>query len=95
VQQFLAIAFVLAALWGTVWFLRRKGAALTGMRLRSRNQSVRIEQLDRLHLTPQHSIYLLNVDGRKIVLALHPQGVTQLSEPADSAAGLRERQCGT
>lgn len=94
-QQFLAIAFVLAALWGTVWFLRRKGATLSGIRLRPRNQSARIEQLDRLNLTPQHSIYLLNVDGRKIVLALHPHGVTQLGEPADDPVISRERQCGT
>jgi flagellar biogenesis protein FliO len=95
VQQFLAIAFVLAALWGTVWFLRRKGAALTRVGLRSRNQSARIERLDRMNLTPQHSIHLLNVDGRKIVLALHPQGITQLDEPRETIPSLRERQCGT
>jgi len=94
VQQFLAIAFVLVALWGTVWLLRRKGAALAGVRLRPRNQSVRIQQLDRLYLTPQHSIYLLNVDGRKIILALHPQGVTQLDEARDNIPSLRERQTG-
>jgi flagellar biogenesis protein FliO len=79
VQQAIAIAVVLAALWGVVWLLRRKELAVGSLRLR-RNGSARMQQIERLHLTPQHSLHLLLIEGQKIVLAVHPHGVTLVSE---------------
>ena len=79
-QQFLAVILVLLSLWGAVWFLRRKGLAVRSAPLLGRKQAHSIEQVDRMRLTPQHSIHLLRVEGRKLLVAVHPQGVTLLSE---------------
>ncbi len=81
-QQFLAVVFVLLSLWAALWFLRRKGVAVRGTPLLGRKQAHSIEHLDRMRLTPQHSIHLLRVEGRKILVAVHPQGITLLTEGA-------------
>jgi flagellar biogenesis protein FliO len=78
VQQFSAVMFVLLALWGAVAFLRKKGLAFSSGSLRPRKQAARIESLEKLRLTPHHSIHLLSVDGNRLLVAVHPQGVTLL-----------------
>jgi flagellar biogenesis protein FliO len=83
VQQFFAILFVLLALWGAVMFLKKKGIAVLSTPLRK--QTPFIQQLDRMRLTPQHSIHLLRVEERRLLIAVHPQGVTILEEGARQA----------
>jgi flagellar biogenesis protein FliO len=78
VQQLLAVLFVLLAVWGAVVFLRKKGFAIATTSLRVRKQAHSIEQLDRMRLTPQHSIHLLRVDERSLLIAVHPHGITIL-----------------
>ena len=84
-QQFFAVMFVLLALWGAVAFLRKKGLAFSTGSLRPRKQ-VLIEPLDKLRLTPHHSIHLLSVDGNRLLVAVHPQGVTLLRGSVRSRA---------
>ena len=79
-QQFFAVLFVLLLLWGVVLFLRKKGVAILNRPLRK--QEPLIQQLDRMRLTPQHSIHLLRVEERRLIIAVHPQGVTVLEESA-------------
>jgi flagellar biogenesis protein FliO len=79
VQQFLTVIFVLVSLWGAVWYFRRKGFAVRGAPLLGRKQKHLIEQVDRMRLTPQHSIYLLCVEGHKLLVGVHPQGITVLT----------------
>lgn len=81
-QQFLAVIFVLLSLWGAVWYFRRKGFAVRSAPLLGRKQTHPIEQVDRMRLTPQHSIHLLSVEGRKLLVGVHPQGITVLTEAA-------------
>ena len=69
--------FVLLSLWGAVAFLRKKGLAFSSGSMRPRKQAL-IEPLDKLRLTPNHSIHLLSVDGNRLLVAVHPQGVTLL-----------------
>lgn len=83
-QQFSAVIFVLLSLWGAVAFLRRKGLALPAGSRRSRKQSALIEPLDKIRLTPQHSVHLLSVNGSRLLVAVHPQGVTLLREGGES-----------
>jgi flagellar biogenesis protein FliO len=85
VQQFFAVMFVLLSLWGAVAFLRKKGLAFASGSLRPRKQAL-IEPLDKLRLTPHHSIHLLSVDGNKLLVAVHPQGVTLLRGSARTRA---------
>ncbi len=83
-QQFLAIAFVLILLLGAVWVLRKKGFASMPMGRQTRA----IEQLDRMRLTPQHSIYLLRIQDRLMLIAVHPRGMCRLD---DAAPGVGEK----
>lgn len=84
--------FVLLALWGAVAFLRKKGLAFSTGSLRPRKQAL-IEPLDKLRLTPHHSIHLLSVDGNKLLVAIHPQGVTLLRGSVRARANdLAERE---
>jgi flagellar biogenesis protein FliO len=92
VQQVFAVLFVLLALLGAVAFLRKKGFAVSGAALSVRRRETFIDQIDRMRLGPQHSIHLLRVDDRKLLIALHPHGVTVLrdgSGECDSAKGCR------
>lgn len=81
-QQFLAVIFVLLSLWGAVWYFRRKGFAVRGAPLLGRKQTHPIEQVDRIRLTPQHSIHLLRVEGHQFLVGVHPHGITVLTEAA-------------
>lgn len=75
-QQVAAVCFVvgLAVLAAA---LSRKGAAggLPGFRRRG-GAAGRIEVVQRVMLTPQHSVCILRVDGREVVVGLHPGGMT-------------------
>ena len=81
-RQSLAIVFVFALLWTALWFLRKRG--WTGTR---RTKPVRgtLESRGKLALTARHSVHLVRVGDRDLILALHPDGVTFLGDavPAD------------
>lgn len=90
-QQFLAIAFVLGVLWAVVWLLGKKtGAATVLGPLRPGSKPRRIEHVDRIRLTPQHSIHIVHIDGQRIVIGVHPHGFAVLS-PAGGGV-LHDRQ---
>ena len=82
-RQSLAITLVFALLWAALWLLKRRGAIRmreTGPRhglLRSRGK---------LSLTAQHSIHLVQIGDRDLVLAVHPAGITLLCQGAAPAA---------
>ena len=77
-QQLFGVILVLLALWGTVVFLKRQGFAIANKARAGRSRAVLIQQLDRLRLTPNHSIHLLKVADTTILISLHQQGVTVL-----------------
>lgn len=77
-QQFAAVVIVLAALLAAVWLLRSKS------RLRSlpfqRRRTAALESLDRLTLTAQHSLHLVRVGKRVIVVGVCPSSMTVIRE---------------
>jgi flagellar biogenesis protein FliO len=80
-QQSLALLLVFGLLWTALWFLRKKG--WTGMR-RAKPVSGTLESRGKLPLTAQHSIHVIRVGDRNLILALHPKGVTYLGDaPAE------------
>ena len=79
VRQSLAITFVFALLWAALWLLRKKGAIRFGSRKWSGERGV-LESRGKLALSQQHSIHLVRIGQRDMVLALHPSGVTLLAE---------------
>ena len=71
-QQMTAVVAVLALLGGSLWLLRRRGLANwpVGRRAGSR----RMECLERLPLSPQHTLHLVRMGDRDLLLAASPSG---------------------
>ena len=76
-QQLGAVGLVLIMLWGTAWLLKRK-AGTPFISPRAKRGMRHIEELDRARLTPQHSVHLVRIDERTLLLAVHPGGVVML-----------------
>jgi flagellar biogenesis protein FliO len=77
-QQSGAITFVLVLLWLGLWWLKRKGS-VTG-RLRLREPEREMEVVQRLTLSPQHSLHLVRMKERSLLVAVHPGGLSVLRE---------------
>jgi flagellar biosynthetic protein FliO len=83
-QQLLAVALVLGALCALVWTMKRKGWA-RGRVSSSRDAQTQLEVIGRLALTPQHSVHLIRLADRILLVGLSPQGCNVLeSAPAAS-----------
>jgi flagellar biosynthetic protein FliO len=76
-QQFFAVAGVLGALAIMVWALKRKGWARMNLR-GARSSDSRLEVLDRLVLTPHHSVHLIRLADRTLLVGLSPNGCNLL-----------------
>ncbi len=76
-QQFIIVLAVLALLCGALWVLKRKGWARTGFRGRKGSQPY-LELIDRLPLTPQHSLHLVRLQDRTLLIGLSPSGCSLL-----------------
>ena len=79
VRQSLAITFVFLLLFTALWLLRRKGKIRIGAG-RSRGAPGLLESRAKLVLSQHHTIHLVRIGASDVVLALHPSGVTLLSE---------------
>ena len=76
-RQVLSVLGVFALLGGLLWMLRRGGFAslrVGGGRPR------KIESLERMALTANHSLHLVRIGEREVLLATHPQGCSLLIE---------------
>ena len=78
-----AVAGIAAVLAAALWWLRKKGA----LRFEARRNRTgrRLESLERLALSPQHTLHLVRLDGAAILVAQSPAGLTLLSNPANTA----------
>jgi flagellar biosynthetic protein FliO len=85
IQQMAAVGLVLLLLGASLWVLRRRGIA--GISLAGRPAKRRLECLERMPLGPQHTLHLVRVDGRELLVAASPSGCTLLERPP--AEGLR------
>ena len=72
IQQMAAVAVVLLLLGATLWALRRRG--LPGVSLGSKATGRRIQCLERLPLSPQHTLHLVRVGENELLLASSPSG---------------------
>jgi flagellar biogenesis protein FliO len=73
-QQAVSIIFVLALLVGVLYWLRTKGLASLTSRAIGRRGERRMEAIERLQLTPHHSLHLVRVAGRMLLFAVSPSG---------------------
>jgi len=85
--QLFAVVFVLAVLvLAARWLARRGHAAPLGWNKAPKDPSLKLERVDRLALTPQHSIHVVRFGGRLLLVSCQPGGVSLLAEtPQDRA----------
>ena len=81
-SQAVAVITVLGMLGGALWWLRRKGLAQFAPAGSRRKACRRIELIERLTLTPQHSLHLVRIADKAVLIALSPTGCTVLDCPA-------------
>ena len=77
-QQFFIVLIVLGLLCGALWALKRKGWASTGLRRKRDEGTPRLEVLDRLPLTQHHSLHLVRLADRTLLIGLSPNGCNLL-----------------
>lgn len=81
-QQLLAIFLVLALLVTTLWLLRRKGLASVNLSLPKKRGAgpKEMELIERITLSAHHSLHLVRVKDRVILIGLSPSGCNTLTE---------------
>ena len=67
IQQMAAVGLVLLLLAGSLWVLRRRGFA--AIAISGKPSERRLRSLERLPLGPQHTLHLVRVDGRELLVA--------------------------
>jgi flagellar biogenesis protein FliO len=77
-QQMLAVLMVMALLAGLLLGMRRRGMARFRISLPGRKTVRRLETLERLPLTPQHSLHVVRMSGRELLIGVSPAGCSVL-----------------
>ena len=77
-QQSLMVLIVLGLLCGALWALKRKGWVRTGLRRKREEGTPRLEVIDRLPLTQHHSLHLVRLADRTLLIGLSPNGCNLL-----------------
>jgi len=85
VQQICAVLLVLGLLGGCLFWLRGRGMAQFSGGGLGRGKR-RMQPIERLSLTPQHSLHLVNVGGRVLLIAVGPGGFSVLDGNWEDAA---------
>jgi flagellar biogenesis protein FliO len=80
VRQLLALVFVFALLWTGLVVVRKKA-------WRTKSEPGLVESRGKLALTARHSIHLIRIGGRNLIIALHPDGITFLGDAAPAVDG--------
>jgi len=86
IQQALSVVLVLGLLGGGLWWLRRRGMAQFAFKTPGGGRRRTIQVIERTALTPQHSLHLVRVAGRTMLIAASPSGCSILegfTEPAN------------
>ena len=78
IRQILAVSGVLALLGASLWWLRSRGLAQYGICRPSGSRQRALEAMERLPLGPQHSLHLVRLAGRGLLVGVSPAGCTLL-----------------
>jgi flagellar biogenesis protein FliO len=88
-EQLMAVVMVLTILGGGLWLLKRKGLVQTSLRRSGQPGVPRLESLNRLALTPQHSLHLIRAGDQTLLIGISPGGCALIesgfSVPPDSS----------
>jgi len=82
-RQFFGVLLVLGILIGAVYLLKQRGLArFTGMRVLGGQERV-MKVVERIPLTAQHAVHLVQIGQRRVLIASSPQScelITEISE---------------
>jgi flagellar biogenesis protein FliO len=88
-RQVFSVLLVCSLLGAALWALRRGGRisfrSLAGKRVLGNTKSM--VAMERLALTPQHTLHLVRINGREVLVATHPQGCSVVANAAERAMG--------
>jgi flagellar biogenesis protein FliO len=90
-RQVFSVLLVFSLLGAVLWALRRGGRiSFQGLaRKRIPGQTKSMVAVERLALTPQHTLHLVCINGREVLVATHPQGCSVVSDAVESALGAK------
>lgn len=88
-RQVLSVLLVFSLLGVMLWVLRRSGrVSFQGLaRKRALGNTRSMVAVERLALTPQHTLHIVRINGREVVVATHPQGCSVVTTVAERAMG--------
>jgi hypothetical protein len=92
-RQVFSVLLVFSLLGAVLWVLRRGGRVSFQGLLRARvlgypsDDTRSMIAVERLALTPQHTLHLVCIHGREVLLATHPQGCSAITTVAERAMG--------
>ena len=81
VEQIAMVLLVFALLGALLWFFKRRGLAALSFTPRRGGNSRRMEVLERVPLTPQHTLHLVRVSDKFLLIGTAPSSCTLLNEP--------------
>lgn len=81
-QQLMMVLAVFALLGGLLWLMRRRGGLAFSPR---RTGARQVEVLERVPLTPQHSLHLVRVAGKVVLIGTAPSACTLLDHSTSEA----------
>jgi flagellar biosynthetic protein FliO len=77
--QTIAVFFVLLLLAATLWLLRRRGLATVSAVVAKRLSKQKLMQVvERVPLTANHSLHLVRIQDRVILIGVSPSGCQQI-----------------
>jgi hypothetical protein len=88
-RQVFSVLLVFSLLGGVLWALRRGGRiSFRGLaRMRVQGNTKSMVAMERLALTPQHTLHLVRIHGREVLVATHPQGCSVVTTATERAMG--------
>ena len=94
IGQTTAVLFVLLLLVAALWVLRRQGLATVNFAVSKRLAREKIMQvIERVPLTAHHSLHLVRIQDRVILIGVSPSGCNRIgSFPHSVAASEREKE---
>lgn len=75
IRQMLAVSAVLVLLGASLWWLRRRGLV---RRVSEGSRKHALQSVERLMLSPQHSVHLVRLAGRGLLVGTSPAGCAVL-----------------
>jgi flagellar biogenesis protein FliO len=77
-RQLSSVVLVLALLGLALWWLKKKSLVRIGAGIRRKRKQARLESVERLSLSPQHSLHLVRMADRALLVAVHASGCSLL-----------------